>query len=175
MRIGFTGTPGTGKTTAAKTLARFLGFPYLDVKRLISRDRLFHQKKGGREKTVYLSRLQKRLATQLSKKPDVVLDSHLLCEFSLPLDVMVVLRCPPPELSRRLKRRRYSKTKLRDNLLCEALDYCLVQAEAHYPKVVQINSEKPLLPRTLFSRIVRGKADAADWTGWLEQNAVDPA
>ncbi|MDP2717496.1 MAG: AAA family ATPase, partial [Candidatus Micrarchaeota archaeon] len=146
----------------------------LDVKRLISQDKLFYRKKGEREKTVLLAKLQQRLTTQLKKKTDVVLDSHLLCEFCLPLDVMVVLRCPPEKLKARLKRRRYSKAKTRDNLLCEALDYCLVQAEAHYPKVLQLNSEKPFTPRTLFARIVQGKADAANWQAWLENNAHEP-
>lgn len=171
MRIGITGTPGAGKTTAAKALASVLGYAYLDVKALIDEKKWFYVRRGDKEKTVYLTKLKKGLSYRLNKYDDLVLDSHLLCEFYVPVDVMVVLRCEPEELRKRLAKRRYPKPKTEDNLLAEALDYCLVRAESFYPKVVQIDATQPLTVGQLWEKIREGRADAADWSEWLNRHA----
>lgn len=171
MRIGITGTPGAGKTTAAKALAHVLGYVYLDVRQLIDDKKWFYVRRGDREKTVYLTKLKKGLSYRLKKYDDVVLDSHLLCEFYLPVDVMVVLRCEPEQLRKRLAKRKYAKPKTEDNVLAEALDYCLVRAESVYPKVVQVDATNPVTVGALWDKIRQGRADAADWSEWLARHA----
>jgi len=154
MRIVITGTPGTGKTFLAKKLAEREGAEYIDAKKIISR----HNLRLDREGTVDIKKLQ-RVLRPLMRSGNVIAESHLLCEFPLPCERCIVLRCNPLVLEKRLSERRYSKHKLMDNLLCEALDYCLVNAEKHYRHVTQVDCTR--IPAA--KRLLDGKSDAVDW------------
>jgi adenylate kinase len=70
----------------------------------------------------------------LGMETDFVAEGHLACEIRLPADFIIVLRCKPEVLRRRLKKRRYSKSKIEDNLLTEALDYCTQRAQKIYKR-----------------------------------------
>lgn len=174
MRTCLTGTPGTGKTVLGKRLAGFLGAEYVDVNRLIKQHGL-----ADRKKEVNLKRLQGVLKRILSKHENVVVESHLLCEFQLPCDAVVVLRCNPLVLRERLRRRGYGKKKTRDNALCEALDYCLVNAELHYgknrkkkAKIVQVDCTRLPSVRELARRIRSGKSGRVDWSQSLREGRL---
>lgn len=171
MRIIITGTPGTGKTSVAKALAKKLGVAYVDVKKIIGQKKVFYREKGESEKTVYLKKLKVVLEKILAKEKKAVLESHLLCEFPLKVGVVVVLRCDPRVLESRLRKRRYPKRKIRENLLCEALDYCTVKAEENYRKVIDVDATKRLSAAKLEEKIKRCKGDEVNWSGWLEKNA----
>ncbi len=43
------------------------------------------------------------------------------------------------EIVTRLKKRKYSRKKVYDNVLSEILDYCLIVSEKKYDNVIQIN------------------------------------
>ena len=129
MRIIVTGTPGTGKTQAARGLARRLGIPLVDVNGLIREKRLWHGHEGG-SRLVQLPALRREL---LRVRGDAVFDSHLLCDLSMPADVVFVLRTDPVALRRRLSKRPYSAKKIRENVEAEALDYCTIRARQNYP------------------------------------------
>ena len=45
----------------------------------------------------------------------------------LPCDRIVVLRCRPDELKKRLAQRKYREKKIRENADAEALDVCLIE------------------------------------------------
>ena len=172
MKIALTGTPGTGKTSLGKKLAHQMGIPFLDTKRIILRERLYRVNKSEKEKTVSLEKLEKSLREKLKKKKDGVLESHLLCEFTLPIDVIVVLRCDPNVLESRLKKRRYPASKIRDNLLCEALDYVTQKAEGNYPKarILEVDTTTKITAGKLALKIQSKKSDRVNWSSWLEQN-----
>ncbi|MFH0834790.1 MAG: AAA family ATPase [Candidatus Micrarchaeota archaeon] len=154
MRLVITGTPGTGKTFLAKKLAEQEGAEYVDVKKIISQHKLYLDDEG----TVDIKKLQ-RVLRPLMRDGNVIAESHLLCEFPLPCERCVVLRCNPLVLEKRLAERRYPKQKLLDNLLCEALDYCLVNAEKHYRHVTQVDCTR--LPAA--KRLLDAKSDSVDW------------
>ncbi|MFH0836359.1 MAG: AAA family ATPase, partial [Candidatus Micrarchaeota archaeon] len=153
MRLIITGTPGTGKTVLAKAIAARTNSIHIDVNQLITKNKSFTKRKGVREKIVDLKALR-RLLLPLLKRKDVVLDSHLLCEIPLPCDSVIVLRCDPRVLKKRLAARKYNKKKLNENLLCEYLDYCLVRSLENYAakKVVQIDNTKPLTPAKIMAQ-----------------------
>ncbi|NUN11278.1 AAA family ATPase [Candidatus Micrarchaeota archaeon] len=135
MNILITGTPGTGKTFFAKELSKKLGLELVDVTALVKEKKIY--KKQGRELEVDLKKLKK----ELEKKDDCIIESHLLCEFSLGKEV-IVLRCNPKELEKRLNARNYSKKKVLDNVLLEALDYCLIKSEENYATVRQLDNTR---------------------------------
>lgn len=118
-----TGTPGTGKSTIARSLAR----PW-DTIEVASLARKVGAARGsGRGVTVDLDRLRDRMPAR-PERPTVVVGhlAHLL-----PVDRVLLLRCHPLELSRRLSRRRsFSARARRENLVSEAIDLIRWEAEA---------------------------------------------
>ncbi len=50
----------------------------------------------------------------------------------LPCDSIVVLRCRPDELKKRLSLRKYRQEKIQENADAEALDVCLVETVANF-------------------------------------------
>jgi adenylate kinase len=55
----------------------------------------------------------------------------------LPCDRIVVLRCRPDELKKRLAQRKYHEAKIRENAEAEALDVCLIETvEAFDPSQI---------------------------------------
>ncbi|ARS90862.1 adenylate kinase family protein [Natrarchaeobaculum aegyptiacum] len=130
MRVAVTGTPGTGKTTAADLLAdrlaREADLPALEVIHLnevLEREGLYTEVDADRESKV--ADLE-GLAEWLDGREDVVIESHLAHHF--PADRIVVLRCAPEPLETRLRERGETDAKARENAESEALDVILAEA-----------------------------------------------
>lgn len=188
MRILITGTPGTGKTTLAKALAKALHCPFLDVKALIRKKKIYHVNQGEREKTVNLRKLKEAVDEWFYDHPDGIAESHLLCEFPTLAEIAVVLRCHPDELRRRLSARKYPKKKTGDNVLCEALDYCTQRMEQNisgpirlnvdgktylrpkWPRILEIDTTRKLSAKAFCRKVTQEKGDAVNWSAWLEKN-----
>ncbi len=133
MRVAVTGTPGTGKTTATDRLeARLDGdtLPALDVIHLnevLEREELYTEVDADRESLVAD---MDALDDWLAGREDVVIESHLAHQFAA--DRVVVLRCQPEELERRLGERGEPEAKATENAESEALDVILAEAvETH--------------------------------------------
>ncbi|MBU1197269.1 AAA family ATPase [Candidatus Micrarchaeota archaeon] len=140
MRLIVTGTPGVGKTSLSKQIAARLAIPFISVNAFVQRKSM--GRREGLERVVDPKTLERALRKELKGKKAFVLDGHLACEITIPCDAVLVMRCHPRRLNKRLKKRGYSKKKIEDNLYSEALDYCLVRAETHYErkKVVQLDA-----------------------------------
>ncbi len=140
MIIIVTGTPGTGKTTLAKKIAKEKDHTYLDINKVIDENNLstgFDKKRKA--KIIDTKELNKELIKIIKKNKNLVIDSHL--SHYLPLkyvDLCVVTKCSLKTLERRLKKRGYSKSKIRENLDAEIFDTCMVEAlgKGHKVKVV---------------------------------------
>jgi len=94
----------------------------------------------------------------------------------LPCDRIVVLRCRPDELKKRLARRKYSQKKIRENADAEALDVCLIEtAEAfNSSQILEIDTtgQEAAWSADRIESFVRGTIPAdfghIDWSGYLE-------
>ena len=134
-----TGTPGTGKTTVAKRLAKKLEYKVISSEKLSSG---YDKKKKC--KVVDEKKLSKALVKMIKKSDQgLVIDSHL--SHYLPadaVDVCIVTKCNLKLLKNRLKRRKYSEKKIRDNLDCEIFDICLNEAKETGHNIVVVDTDK---------------------------------
>ena len=132
MRLVITGTPGTGKTKIAPLFARAFEAELIALSGFVKRHGLSTKKTG--EKIVDIKRLRRKLLHELQRKKNYIVEGHLACEFMIPADFIVVCRCNPVILMKRLLSRRYKKKKVEENLLAEVLDYCSQRVDSEYNK-----------------------------------------
>ena len=164
-----TGTPGTGKTTLAKKLAKKLNFGYFDVNKTIKKYKLFEGYDEKRKtKIVDANKLNRALIKEISLirnslnkksinkklnkkiKEGIIIDSHL--SHYLPkkyVDLCIVTKCDLKILEKRLKEKKYDKNKVRENVDAEIFDICLNEALENKHKIIVIETSK----RTDFSKI----------------------
>ena len=133
--IVVTGTPGTGKTTVSLRLAKKLGYRHIDVTKVISKEKLssgYDQKRRCKIIDVKkLCRILTRIIKDAKKEKEngLVIDSHLAHELPASVvDLCIVTKCGLKLLKRRMKRRGYSESKIKENLECEIFDVCLNDA-----------------------------------------------
>ena len=147
--ICITGTPGTGKTALAKQLAKKLNFFYLDVNRLISEKKISEGYDSKRKsKIIDVKKLNKSIIKKLNelKKQNiegVIIDSHL--SHYLPKKYVsrcIVAKCDIKILNLRLKKRKYSKSKIKENLEAEIFGICHEEAKEMKHKILLIDSSK---------------------------------
>jgi adenylate kinase len=130
------GTPGTGKTTVSRLLATELRACRVELRSLLRRkgiDYTYDEKRKTR--MVSLERLHIALRKRAAQADrGLIIDSHVALKAGrLPkLDKVIALRCNPIVLERRLERKRWPKSKIRENLQAEILDICLWDAVKNY-------------------------------------------
>lgn len=142
--ICVTGTPGCGKTTYAKKIARLHHLTYVPLHDILRREKLYASYDKAMKSYVYDERAIEKFLTGLLRaartlKEGVVVDGHLSHYVSPTyVDQCVVVKCPLKTLRRRLHKRKYSAQKIRENLDAEILDVCLVEARerGHHIKIV---------------------------------------
>ncbi|MBI2135109.1 adenylate kinase family protein [Candidatus Woesearchaeota archaeon] len=168
--IIITGTPGTGKTALSKKLASKLDFHYIDVNRMISKYGVSEgYDKKRKTKIVDIKKLNKMLIREINSiknankdatkhpkqknKPNkkskskiiagVIIDSHL--SHYLPkkyADLCIVTKCSLKVQQKRLKKRKYSNEKIRENLDAEIFDVCLNEARENGHKIIVFDTTK---------------------------------
>ena len=177
MLIVITGTPGTGKTVAARALAKKLNYDLIDVKQIVQQNRIYRMKNS--EKEVDLKKLKKILIREIRAKKNSIIENHLLCEIELQADFVFVFRCDPKILEKRMRKRGYKKEKIRENLLAEMLDYCYLKAEKNYlGNPIEVDTSKRSLNNTVNTiinaiRKNRRKIDNVDYRDQLRRFVVD--
>jgi len=156
--IIISGSVGTGKTTIAKKLAKKLKYRYVDVNKIIKEKKL--REKYDKKRRCYVidtEKLNKSLIS-LIKSSDtslaraggreksikgIIIDSHL--SHYLPkkyVDLCIITKCNLKTQEKRLKKRRYNKAKIRENVECEIFDVCLNEAKELKHKVMIIDTTK---------------------------------
>ncbi|MCL7418852.1 MAG: AAA family ATPase, partial [Halalkalicoccus sp.] len=107
MRVAVTGTPGTGKTSATDRLESDVEVCHLNE--AVEREGLYTDRDEARDSLVVdMDALRGFVGDR-----DGVVESHLA--HHLPADRVVVLRCAPEELERRLHERGESEAKASEN------------------------------------------------------------
>jgi len=173
--IAVSGTPGTGKSVFARALARKLGARLVDLNGLIKRKKLFKLDVDG-TRIADLRGMRSEFAQIIrnSSGPIVVegLLAHLLQ--TKYLTHVVALRTRPKVLEKRLRARKYSENKLRNNLEAEALSIILWEAVQEHgaAKVYEIDMTRIKVTAAvkLFQKALAEKASLRPGKiDWLEE------
>ena len=178
-----TGTPGTGKTTFARALAKATGTDYVNVTQYVSKHKLYlGVDRERRTKIMDLEKTSASLRRELrTLRAPVVLDTHVP-EGIIPREMVkqvFVLRCHPRILEGRLRAKKWPSSKISENLLAEIVDSCLAAAvkQCGWRKVIQIDTSlismrgcAALAKKTIQGKLPRGIK--IDWISKLENEGL---
>jgi len=170
MMCGITGTPGTGKSSAADELAR-RGYPVIHLAETVKG---YVIGKDQERDTLVID--EDRWIREFTPVEGFV-EGHLA--HLLPCDRVVVLRCRPDRLLTRLRSRGYGEEKCRENAEAEALDVCLIETlEGHAPgHVLELDGTgiAPGRVADLIEDFLNGRIPPScggiDWSGFLTGEA----
>jgi len=153
VRVAVTGTPGTGKTTAAERLDTDLDVVHLND--VIEREDLVTGRDDDRDSLIAdLDAVRE----WVGDRDDVLVESHLA--HHIDADRVVVLRCHPETIASRLRERGESEASATENAESEALDTILSEAvrEHGLENVYEIETtdRSPEAVATEIGRVVDG-------------------
>lgn len=144
MRLGLTGTPGSGKTSVANLMS---GMGVISVKELANRHGCLAEKDPYDasceiDVTSLFLALDKLWSSGEDVEPsmgedEVVVEGHL--SHLLPVNCIVILRCNPETLKARLEGRGWSEEKIRENVEWELMGGPWIELAGHP------NSELPII------------------------------
>jgi len=173
--IAVSGTPGTGKSVFARALAGRLDARLVDLNALIKRKKLFKLDVDG-TRTANLRGMRVEFSLIMRGSSDPIVAEGLLAHLlqTKYLTHIVVLRTRPKVLEERLRARKYSGAKLRDNLEAEALGIILWEAvqEHGVAKVYEIDMTEVKVTTAveMFLKALAGKTSLRPGKiDWLEE------
>ncbi len=167
MMCGITGTPGTGKSAVAAELGR-RGHTVVHITEIVQPYAIGDDEERDTQ-VIDVDRLVKEF-----EPVDGFIEGHFA--HLLPCDRIVVLRCRPDELKKRLGKRMYHAEKIRENMDAEALDVCLIETvETYNPlHILELDStgRDPAWCVDRIEGFVRGEIPASfgtiDWSSFVE-------
>lgn len=133
MRVALTGTPGTGKSSVATSL-RKQGYTIVRLHTLAREAHCIEgYDKKRKSQLIEIPRLNTCVRKMFHTDALVVFEG-LLGHLLSAMDKVIILRCHPAELRHRLKKKRWNKIKIKENVDAEALDVILCEAVDCHPK-----------------------------------------
>ena len=159
MRIAVTGTPGVGKTTAARRLADERSTPHFNVTERV-REGASVGYDDDRDAPVADT------DALLDAVPeDAVVDGHI--SHRLEPDYVVVLRCAPGVLRPRLAERGWNDAKVEENAEAEALDIIAAEAFGVGAPVFEFDTTDAA-PDGTVERVARAVEDREERVGTVD-------
>jgi len=172
--LAITGTPGTGKTSVSKEL-RSRGYSVIDMNEHIRSNGLLGELDASRDThEVDLDSLNDSLQDYRDSPELYLMDSHL--SHFMDCSGIIVLRCEPEVLAKRLESRGYGCEKVLENVQSEVLDVILCEATDTDIPVFEVDCSHNDVSVTADSieEILKGKSDdylpgKTDWSQEMDR------
>lgn len=134
MLVSISGTPGTGKTSVSKILEQ-KNFNVVDLNKLaIEKNFVIGFDKKRHSNIIDINLLNKYIAKNYAKKGIVFIEGHL-SHLLKNIDKVIILRCHPSVLKKRLAKKNWNEQKIKENIDAETLDIVLCESvEIHHKK-----------------------------------------
>ncbi len=172
--IALTGTPGTGKTTISEHLEPPI--TVTSANRLAEETSATSGTDEERDARIVDEVKLHDHARDHLPSPPVLIEGHLAHHCSP--DAVILLRCHPDELKRRLSARGWPPAKIDENVMAETLDALVPEIETHPAWEVDTTNTKPTIVRDGIKSLFDGTLHeileplgTADWTGTLTGGA----
>jgi adenylate kinase len=167
MLIGLTGTPGCGKTTSSSIL-RARGHTLMDLNQIAEENQCivgYDEVRASKE--IDIERLNNFILNEFSDT-DCIIEGHL--SHLLSVDKVVILRCDPVILRKRLADKNWPQSKIKENVEAEILDVIKVEAYEENHKIFEIDSSKktPNEVADDIERIINGNYESPN-IDWLKK------
>ncbi len=173
MLISITGTPGTGKTELGKKLEKS-GRNVIFLNDFIKENGLLDEYDEDRDSyDVDTDMLNGDLKEYRDTGTLYYVEGHL--SHFLESSKIIVLRCSPKVLSKRLEKRNYSERKIKENVQAEILDVILCESVSSNIPVYELDSTSQTVDELIKSIIDiennqgEYKPGKVDWTGEMEE------
>jgi len=169
MRIAITGVPGTGKTKVSKLLSKKLNYKLVSINEFAEElDAFIGYDKKMESRILDMDRLKKEIK---KLKGNIILEGHTSHLFTA--DIVIVLRCNPDILKKRLEKRFPSNPlKVQENLEAEILGVITSEAIMNNKKVYEVDTSDKSVEESVddILKILRGKTNEfkigkIDWLG----------
>jgi len=134
MKIALTGTPGVGKSKVADLLEK-MGYKVLRLEKITDNFVIGYDKR--RQSKIVDEELMDEYIKRIREKGLLIIEGHL--SHLLSVDGVILLRCHPNELKKRLRKKRWNEKKIKENLEAEALDIILERALERNEKIWEID------------------------------------
>jgi len=173
MKIVITGTPSTGKSSISKKLSERLGWRLISLNDLARELNAYsgEDKKRG-AKIVDMNKIKKYFR---KVNENVIIEGHIAHE--IPSDIIIVLRCDPKILEKRLKKKYPdNKEKVKENVQAEILGVITSEAVEKNKRVYEIDTSKKGVEENvddilniLDGRVLEYKVGSIDWLEKYEE------
>jgi adenylate kinase len=176
--VVITGTPCVGKTEVSEILRRQYGLNVIHAGEVVAEERLYSDYDASRDTYIVdLRRAARRISRLVQdSSSDVVVEGHyaetLVSRKYHPM--VVVLRCDPEILEDRMRRKGYSTPKIKENVLSEILDSCLIESLRRQGKkrIAEIDTtdKSPSEVAKLIIDVMEGESSVGfGGVNWLER------
>jgi len=133
MIVALSGTPGTGKTYVSALLQKE-GYEVVSLNEIaIKKGFIEGIDKKRNSKILDIYRLNEYIRKKYAKEDPVFIEGHA-AHFLNSAEKVIILRCHPKKLKKRLEKKGWRKEKIKENVEAETLDVILCETAEHYPE-----------------------------------------
>lgn len=133
MRIALSGTPGTGKTSVTKILQNngYHVIPLNDI--ALQKDFIVGVDKKRDTTIIDIAAVDRYISKQIPGKDLVFIEGHA-AHLLTSVRYVIILRCHPRILKKRLQQKGWKPSKIQENIEAETIDIILCEAVDIHPE-----------------------------------------